>query len=45
MPLLTYGKGYYRMLDMAGPGSVLSVFWIVLITALAVLLGPVVGLI
>ena len=40
VPLLTYGKGYYRMLDMVVRGTVLSVFWIVIITALAVGLGP-----
>jgi sodium-dependent dicarboxylate transporter 2/3/5 len=44
VPLLTYGKGYYRMLDMLAPGSILSVCWVVLITTLVVLLGPVVGL-
>ncbi len=44
VPLLTYGKGYYRMLDMLAPGAILSVCWVVLITTLVVLLGPVVGL-
>jgi len=44
VPLLTYGKGYYRMLDMVAPGTILSICWVVLITLLAVGLGPVVGL-
>ena len=44
VPLLTYGKGYYRMLDMLAPGTILSICWVILITALVVLLGPVVGL-
>ena len=44
VPLVTYGKGYYRMLDMFVPGAIVSVFWVMLITALIVLLGPSVGL-
>jgi sodium-dependent dicarboxylate transporter 2/3/5 len=44
VPLVTYGKGYYRMLDMFVPGAVVSLAWVVLITALLVALGPFVGL-
>ena len=44
VPLVTYGKGYYRMLDMFVPGAIISVAWVILITALIVLLGPAVGL-
>ena len=44
VPLVTYGKGYYRMLDMLVPGAVLSLCWVVLITVLVVVLGPMVGL-
>ncbi|MDP6579545.1 MAG: DASS family sodium-coupled anion symporter [Vicinamibacterales bacterium] len=44
VPLVTYGKGYYRMLDMFVPGAVVSLVWVVLITALLVVLGPIVGL-
>ena len=44
VPLVTYGKGYYRMLDTFVPGAILSVFWVVAITVLIVLLGPAVGL-
>ena len=42
MPLVTYTKGYYRMLDMLAPGTVLSAVWVVLITILMVWLGPLV---
>jgi sodium-dependent dicarboxylate transporter 2/3/5 len=45
VPLVTYTKGYYRMLDMFAPGVVLSACWVVLITVLMVWLGPLVGLI
>jgi solute carrier family 13 (sodium-dependent dicarboxylate transporter), member 2/3/5 len=44
VPLLTYGKGYYRTLDMLVPGTIISVCWVILITALIVVLGPYVGL-
>ncbi len=44
VPLVTYTKGYYRMLDMAVPGALLSVCWVVLITLLMVWVGPMVGL-
>ena len=44
VPLVTYTKGYYRMLDMAVPGALLSVCWVVLITLLMVWVGPLVGL-
>lgn len=41
--LITYAKGHYRMLDMFVPGAIISVFWIVLMTALIVALGPRLG--
>ena len=44
VPLVTYTRGYYRMLDMFAPGAILSAFWVVLITVLMVWLGPMVGL-
>jgi sodium-dependent dicarboxylate transporter 2/3/5 len=43
VPLLTYGKGYYKMLDMLPPGVVLSVIWVILITVLLMVIGPVLG--
>ncbi len=42
VPLVTYTKGYYRMLDMLAPGTLLSAVWVVLITILMVWLGPLV---
>jgi sodium-dependent dicarboxylate transporter 2/3/5 len=44
VPLVTYGKGYYRMFDMLLPGAIISVAWVVLMTALLLLIGPVIGL-
>jgi sodium-dependent dicarboxylate transporter 2/3/5 len=44
VPLVTYGKGYYRMFDMLKPGLVVSAVWVVLITLLTAALGPALGL-
>ena len=44
VPLVTYTRGYYRMLDMFVPGAILSVCWVMVITVLMVWLGPMVGL-
>ena len=44
MPLVTYGKGYYRMFDMFLPGAVISVVWVALLTGLLLALGPMLGL-
>lgn len=38
--LVTYNRGYYRMLDMLRPGLVVSVVWVIWMTVLMVLLGP-----
>jgi sodium-dependent dicarboxylate transporter 2/3/5 len=43
VPLLTYGKGYYKMFDMFPPGAVLSVLWVILMTALLAIIGPWLG--
>jgi sodium-dependent dicarboxylate transporter 2/3/5 len=43
VPLLTYGKGYYKMFDMLPPGAVLSVIWVILMTVLLALIGPMLG--
>jgi sodium-dependent dicarboxylate transporter 2/3/5 len=43
VPLLTYGKGYYKMFDMFPPGAVLSVLWVILMTALLAIIGPMLG--
>lgn len=43
VPLVTYGHGYYRMFDMLRPGAVISVAWVVLMTALMATIGPLFG--
>ena len=43
VPLVTYGKGYYRMFDMLLPGTIISVAWVVVLTGLMVLVGPWLG--
>ncbi len=43
VPLVTYSKGYYRMLDMVKPGLVITAAWIALMTAMMALLGPSLG--
>jgi len=45
VPLVTYSKGYYRMLDMLVPGLIISVIWVVLMTTLLMLIGPMLGLV
>ena len=44
VPLVTYGKGYYRMFDMFLPGAVISVVWVAVLTGLLLTLGPLLGL-
>jgi len=44
VPLVTYSQGYYRMLDMFLPGLVISVMWVILMTALMMAVGPMLGL-
>ncbi len=44
VPLVTYGKGYYKMFDMFLPGAIISVVWVVLMTAILFLLAPALGL-
>lgn len=43
VPLVTYGHGYYRMFDMLRPGAIVSVAWVVVMTALMAGLGPLFG--
>lgn len=38
--LVTYSRGYYRMLDMLKPGLIISAAWVVVMTALMAFLGP-----
>ena len=42
--LMTYAKGYYRMLDLLKPGIIISVAWVFLMAALLTGLGPLLGL-
>jgi sodium-dependent dicarboxylate transporter 2/3/5 len=42
--LITYRTGYYRMTDMLLPGAIISLFWVILMTALIYGLGPAIGL-
>ena len=44
VPLVTYSRGYYRMFDMLPAGLVISAVWVVLMTALLLVVGPLVGL-
>ena len=44
VPLVTYSRGYYRMFDMLPAGLVISAVWVVLMTALLIVIGPLVGL-
>jgi sodium-dependent dicarboxylate transporter 2/3/5 len=44
VPLVTYGKGYYKMFDMLPAGSIISVVWVLLMTALLFVIGPVIGI-
>ena len=41
--LITYSKGYYRMLDMLAPGAVVSLAWVMWMTILMLVLRPVLG--
>lgn len=43
--LITYSKGYYRMTDMLWPGLVISVFWVIVLTALMLVVAPWLGLV
>jgi sodium-dependent dicarboxylate transporter 2/3/5 len=44
VPLVTYSKGYYKMFDMLGPGAIISVIWVVVMTVMLLAVGPMVGL-
>jgi sodium-dependent dicarboxylate transporter 2/3/5 len=43
VPLMTYSSGYYRMFDMLIPGAIISVAWVIWMTILVALLGPLLG--
>jgi solute carrier family 13 (sodium-dependent dicarboxylate transporter), member 2/3/5 len=44
VPLVTFGKGYYKMFDMLLPGTIISIVWVILMTVLMVAVGPLIGL-
>jgi sodium-dependent dicarboxylate transporter 2/3/5 len=44
VPLVTFSKGYYRMFDMFIPGVIISAVWVVVMTTVLLLIGPMVGL-
>ena len=44
LPLVTHSRGYYRMFDMLPARLVISAVWVVLMTALLIVVGPLVGL-
>ena len=41
--LVTYSKGYYRMLDMALPGVLISIAWVIVMTAVMFIIAPMLG--
>jgi sodium-dependent dicarboxylate transporter 2/3/5 len=41
--LVTFSRGYYRMLDMLRPGVIVSIVWVIWMTVLLMLLGPSLG--
>ena len=43
VPLLTFGKGYYKMFDMFPPGAVISVIWVILMTGILAVVAPMLG--
>jgi sodium-dependent dicarboxylate transporter 2/3/5 len=45
VPLITFSKGYYKMMDMFVPGLVISVVWVIVMTVVMLLIAPLVGLI
>ncbi len=43
--LVTYSRGYYRMFDMLLPGTIISLAWVIWMTALTIGLLPLLGLV
>jgi sodium-dependent dicarboxylate transporter 2/3/5 len=41
--LVTFSRGYYRMLDMLRPGLFVSIVWVIWMTIILMLLGPRLG--
>ena len=45
VPLVTYSKGYYKFYDMWKPGIIISIVWVIIMTAAMLTIGPALGLI
>jgi sodium-dependent dicarboxylate transporter 2/3/5 len=45
VPLVTYSKGYYKFYDMWKPGLVISIIWVIVMTAAMLTIGPLLGLV
>lgn len=43
VPLLTFAKGYYKMFDMFPPGALISILWVILMTTVLAVVGPMLG--
>ena len=44
VPMLTFSKGYYTMTDMLRVGSIVSIAWVIVMTAALVIVGPMINL-
>jgi di/tricarboxylate transporter len=42
--VITYSKGYYRMTDMLLPGAIISLLWVLMMTAVMAFVAPLVGI-
>jgi sodium-dependent dicarboxylate transporter 2/3/5 len=42
--IITYAKGYFRMTEMFIPGAIISVAWVIVMTALMMIFAPFLGL-
>jgi sodium-dependent dicarboxylate transporter 2/3/5 len=45
VPLVTYSAGYYKFYDMWKPGLVISIAWVIVMTAVMMIFAPMLGLI
>lgn len=45
VPLVTYSAGYYKFYDMWKPGLVISIAWVIVMTAVMLIFAPMLGLI
>jgi sodium-dependent dicarboxylate transporter 2/3/5 len=45
VPLVTYSAGYYKFYDMWKPGLIISIVWVIVMTAVMLLFAPMLGLI